>query len=162
MTSQEQSDERAAATLQRVMKEIGWETQPAEGITGFVVDFGDPHTPIANALAGIAPGDQFVFYINFGYEARADRRDECARLLARLNWGLAIGNFEMDYDDGQIRFKSSVDFDGGELTENLVRNTILGAMKAVETYAGAVTDVVMRGVTATDAAARAEQDQSKS
>lgn len=158
-----QPEQQSTETLQRVMKEIGWQPEPAEGdITGFVVDFGEPHVPIATALAAIAPGGQFIFYINFGYAARPDRRDECARLLARLNSGLTIGSFEMDYDDGQIRCKSSVDFGGGELTENLVRNTILGAMKAIEAYAGAVTDVVMRGGTAADAAARAQQDQPES
>lgn len=155
-----QSEQQAAATLKRVMEEIGWQPEPAEGdVTGFVIDFGEPHVPISSALAAIAPGGQFIFYINFGYEARPDRRDECARLFARLNSGLTIGNFELDYDDGQIRCKSSVDFGGGELTENLVRNTIHAAMNAVEAYAGAVTDVVMRGIAATDAVERAEQDQ---
>jgi hypothetical protein len=56
-----------------------------------------------------------------------------------------IGNFEMDYSDGHVRFKSSVNFRGVELSETLIRNTILSAMNAVERYADALIEVLARG-----------------
>ena len=148
----------ANKTLKRVLEEIGWEPRPVDGVTGFVVDFGPPHTPIASGLAAISPEDQFVFYLNFGFVAAPERRDECARLIARANWGLMIGNFEMDYEDGQVRFKSSVPFAGIDLSEPLIRNAILAAMTAVEAYAEAVEDVILRGETATAALAGVNVD----
>lgn len=153
------SGERGLATLKSVLDAIGWEPEPAESIAGFVVDFGEPHVPIANALAAITTDDRFLFYLNFGFDAPAERRDECARLLARANWGLSIGNFEMDYEDGQLRFKVSVAFGGTELAEPLVRNSILAAMSAVEAYAAAFADVIVQGDTAEDAMARAAADE---
>ena len=46
-----------------------------------------------------------------------------------------IGNFELDYDDGQVRFKSCVDFSSTELSETMIRNAILPAMNAIEAFA---------------------------
>lgn len=151
---------RAVDQLKGVLDAIGWEPEPADGITGFVVDFGPPHVPIANALAAISPDEQFVFYINFGYASPPDRRDEIGRLIARANWGLTIGNFEMDDEDGQVRFKSSVNFSGVELTAELIRNAILPAMTAVEAYADAVADVLLHGKTAQAAIASLDADHS--
>ena len=37
--------------------------------------------------------------------APSSRRNDTANLLTRLNWVLRNGNFEMDYSDGEIRYK---------------------------------------------------------
>ena len=150
---------RAIRTLERVLTEIGWEPEPAEGIAGFAVDFGEPHLPVATALAAVSPQEQFVLYLNFGFDAPPDRRDEFARFMARVNWVLTVGDFQLDYDDGQVRFRTSLDFADTELTEDLIRNGIRGAMAAVETYANAVADVVARGRTAAEALASVEADE---
>lgn len=131
------------ATLQKILAEMGWEPQPEPAVAGFYVDFGLPHIPVSEAFAAIsAEPEQFVFYINFGPAVPPDRRDQMAQFIARANWGLTIGNFEMDYEDGHVRFKSSIDFQGIELSEALIRNTILAAMNAVETYADLLIEVI--------------------
>lgn len=135
--------EKPVAVLLKVLTEIGWDPKPEEEAAGFYVDFGPPHIPVSDAFAAIAPDtEQFVIYINFGPSAPSDRMDEIARFLTRANWGLMIGNFEMDYEDGHVRFKSSINFRGTELSETLIRNAILSAMNAVEHYADALIDVL--------------------
>lgn len=46
-------------------------------------------------------------------DMRADEasRDKVAEFLTRANYGLTYGNFEMDYKDGEIRYKMTVDCD---------------------------------------------------
>jgi len=142
----------AAKNLQNVLVALGWEPQLDERSMGFFMDLGPPHVPVASAYAAISiDGEQFVIYFNFGIEAPEESRDEVVRFIARANWGLMIGNFEMDFDDGQVRFKSSLDFSDAELTETLIRNAIRPAMQAVETYAEAIVDVIARGKSAADA-----------
>lgn len=148
--------ERALETLRNVLDELNWEPKRAEGVAGFEVDFGPPYVPVANALAAISGQEQFVFYLNFGFMAGPERRDMCAQFIARANWGLTVGNFEMDYSDGQLRFKSSLAFSGAELTETLIKNAIRAAMNAVEVYADALAGMVMRGETAAAAWARVD------
>ena len=129
-------------TLRRTLTELGWEPeQRTDSI--FYVDFGPPHMPVADAIAAVAVDSrQFVLYINLGVAAPPSRRDEVARFITRANWGLAIGNFELDYEDGHTRFKSSVAFDGKELSPEAIRNAIYWAMNAVETYAEALAEVI--------------------
>jgi hypothetical protein len=129
-------------TLRRTLVELGWEPEQRSEST-FYIDFGHPHMPVADAIAAVVVDSrQFVLYINLGAAAPANRRDEVGRFITRANWGLTIGNFELDYDDGHVRFKSSVAFDGRELSEATIRNAIFWAMNAVETYAEALVEVI--------------------
>ena len=134
---------QAISRLRAVLTELGWELASGSEDNIFFVDFGPSHIPVAEVMAAISfESPRFVIYFNFGVDASAARRDEVARFITRANWGLLSGNFEMDYDDGHVRFKSSVDFNHTELSETLIRNAILSGMKAVEKYADALVEVL--------------------
>ena len=126
----------ATETLRRVLAEIDWETTPDEGGTTYRIDFGPPHVPVSDLIAAIDPDAEcFLLLVNISPVVPAEQRDEVARHINRVNWDLMIGNFEMNHDDGQVRFRSSVDFSGGELKETTLRRTILIAMEIVEAHA---------------------------
>ncbi len=55
------------------------------------------------------------------------------------------------YDDGHVRFKSCLDFHEADSPEQLMRNAILLAMAAVETYADALMEVIVSGKSAEQA-----------
>lgn len=143
---------RAIETLLSVLKDLGWEPQKdAEGV-GFVVDFQPPYIPVAHAYAAVSEElETFIFYLNFGVAAALERRNETAQLLNLANWSLTNGNFEMDSEDGFVRFRSSVCFRGTELSDPLIRNLIRFAMGAVERYASGIIEVMARGKTAEQA-----------
>lgn len=152
--------ERGFATLRKVLKEIEWASDPDEENAAFHVDFGPPHVPVSDAVAAIEPEtERFLFYLNIGPRADSKRIDEVARFITLANSGLAIGNFEMDYNEGLVRFKSSVDFRNTELSEQLIRNAILAAMHAIEVFAEALIDVLGRGKSAQEAFREAEAKQ---
>lgn len=149
---------RALETVRRILIEIGWEPETNDEWSLWV-DFGHPHVPVAGALAAIAPtAEQFIFYLVFGSTVPEERRNQVARFITLANWDLSIGNFEMNYDDGGVRFKSSIDFAGEELREAFIRNAILSAMRAVETYADPMTSVVNEGANAMEAIRNAEAE----
>ncbi len=52
--------------------------------------------------------DGFTVYTVFPVKAPEGKRDAIAAFLTRANYGLILGNFEMDFDDGEIRFKVTV------------------------------------------------------
>jgi hypothetical protein len=134
--------DNAIEILKRVLTEIGWTPEPIED-GAFQIDFGPPYLPISTGLAAIArDAGQFVLYLNFGFFVAHERRDEVLRLIARANWGLIIGSFELDLDDGHLRFKSSLDFDGTELNDDLISNAVLGAIRAVEAHASALMQLI--------------------
>lgn len=154
------NSQQAFETLRKVLTEIEWASEPDVEHSSFYIDFGPPHMPVSDAVAAIAmEAEHFLFYVNFGPLALPERRDEVARFITLANWGLSVGNFEMDYEDGFVRFKSSVGFSNTDLPEALIRNAILAAMNAIEIYAEPLIDVLGRGKSAQEAFTEAKANQ---
>jgi len=74
-----------------------------------------------------------------------------AELLTRANYGIRIGNFEMAYSDGEIRDKSSFDFESQSLTPTLIRNSIYPAVHTMDYYLPGLMRVVFGGATPLEA-----------
>ena len=53
-----------------------------------------------------------MFYSVIPVTAPEGRRIAVAELLTRANYGMLIGNFELDLDDDEIRYKTSIDMEG--------------------------------------------------
>jgi hypothetical protein len=126
----------ALETLRRVLAEIDWEISPADNGSSYIIDFGPPHVPVSELIAAVdQDAECFLLLVNLSPPVSSERRDEVARYVNSVNWDLMIGNFEMNHDDGRVRFRSSVDFRGGDLKETTLRRTILSAMEIVEAHA---------------------------
>lgn len=93
------------------------------------------------------PLEQFIFYAVATVRAPEEVRPAIAEFITRANYGLRIGNFEMDYSDGEIRYKSSVDFEGFELTLALIRNTVYPAVQTMDHYLVGLMRVMYGGQT---------------
>lgn len=62
------------------------------------------------------------------------RRVAAAEFLTRANYGMAVGNFELDMEDGEVRFKTSLDSGGGVLGAEHVRPLIDVALQMMRDY----------------------------
>jgi hypothetical protein len=144
--------------LRRVLEQLGWEPQEGRTPGSYFIDFGEPHVPLTSAIAALTEHGFFMFYAIFGVSAAEDIRDEVARFITRANYGLSVGCFEMDYDDGRLQMRSSVDFKGIDLSEKLMVNVIVPAMAAVEQYADALMDVLAGKKSAVEAIQEAESE----
>ncbi|MBE9141503.1 YbjN domain-containing protein [Nodosilinea sp. LEGE 07088] len=56
---------------------------------------------------------QMVFYSLCPFTAPEDKRAAVAEFLTRANYGMVLGNFELDFDDGEIRYKTSTVLEAG-------------------------------------------------
>jgi hypothetical protein len=54
---------------------------------------------------------QIVFYSYFPMKLAEDKRTAGAEYAARANYGMIIGNLEIDVNDGEVRFKTSLDIE---------------------------------------------------
>lgn len=59
---------------------------------------------------------------------------QISEYLHRVNFGLNNGNFEMDYDDGEIRYKTYVSVENIELSNDIVEESILIPIFMFEKY----------------------------
>jgi len=65
-----------------------------------------------------------IFYSVLNIVVPEYKRKSVAELITRINNELIIGNFNLDFSDGEIRYRTSVDFEGIKLTADLLRNII--------------------------------------
>ena len=76
----------------------------------------------------------FFFYSICPVNVPAERRLPVAEFLTRANYGLKVGNFEMDIDDGEVRFKTSIDVEKTELNRELVSNLVYANVWTMDRY----------------------------
>lgn len=69
------------------------------------------------------------------------QRSAMAELLTRVNFGLPVGNFEMDLTDGEVRFKTSVDVTGDRLSTALFEALFETNAAAMDIYLPALEAV---------------------
>ena len=89
---------------------------------------------------------------------------EMLELLTRANWGLPLGNFEMDLSDGEVRFKTSVDVEGVPLhqppgapaAEMAITNILMANKVAMDRYLPAILGLIYGDETVVTLIDRAE------
>lgn len=91
--------------------------------------------------------EEFLFYAVAPVKVPDMVRPAVAEYLTRANYGLRIGNFELDYSDGEVRYKSSLDFEGQILTNELIRNAIYPAVHTMDRYLPGLLRVSFGGAT---------------
>ena len=89
-----------------------------------------------------------------------DRRGEVGNFLHRANFGLVVGNFEIDLDSGEVRFRTSLDLDGVVASHELIRNMIFGNVAVVNDYLSGLNRVIHGGLSAKEAIELVEGDGS--
>lgn len=94
---------------------------------------------------------RFIFYSVCPVTAPEGERRVFAEFLTRANYGLVLGNFEMDWDDGEIRYKTSIDFEGDRLTPALIRQVVYPNVRAMGTHLPAIRAIVADGLSADQA-----------
>lgn len=57
-----------------------------------------------------------------------------AEFLHRANYGLKDGNFEMDYRDGEIRYKSFVNFKNIDVSQEVIEESIIVGAAMIDRY----------------------------
>ena len=88
------------------------------------------------------------------------RKPECAELLHRLNYGQKAGCYEMDMDEGQVRFRSALFRAQEGFTSEIVGAAIAYNLKTVDDNLPTILRVVYGGKTAGEALRTATEDDS--
>jgi hypothetical protein len=73
-----------------------------------------------------------------------EQRRAMGELCNRANFGLAVGNFELDHDGGEVRFRTSLDALDAGATRELIRNIVVANVVTFDQYLPAI-DAVLAG-----------------
>lgn len=99
---------------------------------------------------------QFVFYSLCPVNPPDSKRLAVAEFLTRANSGMIIGNFEMDFDDGEIRYKTSIDVEDDSLSSALIKRLVYANVMMMDAYLPGIMSVIYGDVTPVDAIAQIE------
>lgn len=78
--------------------------------------------------------EQLIFYSIYPRIAEGRQRSSVAEFITRANSGIVSGNFEMDYEDGTIRYKTGIDIDGEELTLDIIMRLVYTNVVMMDKY----------------------------
>ena len=99
---------------------------------------------------------QCLFYSVAPVRAPEVLRPAVAEYLTRANWGLIIGNFELDLEDGEVRYKTSIQLEGIDLSDQLLRPLVYGNVEVVDKYLPGLEAVISLTKTPSSAIAAIE------
>jgi hypothetical protein len=90
---------------------------------------------------------QLIFYSVCPNAAPEDRRIPAMEFITRANYELVVGNYEMDLRDGEIRYKTSVDVEGTEISPALIRQVVYFNVMTMNKYLPGLMSVLYANVT---------------
>ncbi|MFT7580519.1 MAG: hypothetical protein ACI9MR_002190 [Myxococcota bacterium] len=143
-------------TLVRYLEEDTWtyEVHGAGENRRIALRFEGEHVQVACWLVVYEETERICFISAFPVVVPEDMRPAIAEYLTRANHGVVMGNFEMDYDDGAIHFRTSVDVEGIEVTKQFIKNNLLVVnLGTADRYFPGLMKVLYAGMTPADAVA---------
>jgi hypothetical protein len=102
--------------------------------------------------------EQFVFYSLCPIKAPKSKLLKMAEFLTRANYGLIIGNFEMDFEDGEIRFKTSIDVENTDLNSALIKPIVYANIFTMDRYLPGIMTVVSGALSPKQAVEQIEEE----
>lgn len=98
----------------------------------------------------------FLFFSVCPVNVPPAKRTAMAEFICRANYGLPIGNFEMDVDDGEVRFKTGIDTEDTQLTDPIIRNLVYANVLAMDRYLPGIMNVIYSEMSPAEAIERIE------
>ncbi len=85
---------------------------------------------------------QFVFYSLCPLVVPEEGKMAIAEFITKVNFGMVIGNFEFDFSDGEIRYKTSLDVEGDRLSNALIKQSVYLNVLTMDKYLPALVSVI--------------------
>lgn len=142
---------QAFEVVGQYLEEDGWFPRRLEGKYIYTANYVGANGELRCYAIVRVDLEQFIFYAVAPIKVPEPVRIAAAEYLTRANYGMRIGNFELDFADGEVRYKSSVDFEGQPLTAGLIRNAIYPAVHVLDKYLSGLMRVAYGGATPSEA-----------
>jgi hypothetical protein len=119
--------------------------------------FGGPHTSYQTFFLIDEDKELIRFYVRPPFRVLPERRLAVAEALTRANYNLPIGNFELDFSDGEVRFKVAIDVEGGKLGSTMIHNMMSAGLTFSDRYYPAIMRVTYADISPEDAIREVEE-----
>ncbi|MDJ0734407.1 MAG: YbjN domain-containing protein [Nostocaceae cyanobacterium] len=100
---------------------------------------------------------QFVFYSICPINTPENKSLPITEFITRANYGMIMGNFEFDFTDGEIRYKTGIDVEGDRLSFALIKQMVYANVMMMDEYLPGIAAVIDSDVSPADAIRSIEQ-----
>jgi hypothetical protein len=146
-----QNGVKAFDTLAHFLEEDGWYPRRLENRHSFTMTYTGQNGDLRCYAIVRVDLEEFLYYAIAPVKITDEVRPAVAEFITRANYGLRIGNFELDYSDGEVRYKSSLNFEDQDLTPELISNAIYPAVQTMDRYLPGLLRVSYGGATPLEA-----------
>ncbi|MEM9544023.1 MAG: YbjN domain-containing protein [Cyanobacteria bacterium P01_E01_bin.42] len=137
-------------------KEDDWPFQEIEGEQALYSSFQGEHGKWDCYAKVLTEQMQFVFYSVYPINVPESKCFAIAEFLTRANYGMIIGNFELDFNDGEIRYKTSMNVEDNNLSSTSIKKLVYANVTMMEEYLPGIMSVIYGEKTPREAIAQIE------
>lgn len=110
------------------------------GIQGETADF--------DCFVDIKPDRHLcILYVIAPNRVPSQKRTQVAEFLTRANYGLILGCFELDMDDGEVRYRTSVQIEDSEMSQAMIKTMIYASIATMEGYYRGLMSIIYGSAT---------------
>jgi hypothetical protein len=128
--------------LKRIFVENDWPFSEVRGAQVLVSDLSGPLGTWKFYAQVVEEQDLILLYSVCPLRVPAERRPEVSQFLTGANYGLAAGNFELDFEDGEIRYKTVLPSYGDGLDAAVLKRLVRSNGMAMEAYLPGIGAVI--------------------
>lgn len=103
----------------------------------------------------------FRFYSVSPVKIPQHKYSQMAEFITRANYGLILGNFEMDFRDGETRYKTSIFVGDSELDYPVIKRMIYSNLVTLDDYFPSIMKIVYGNISAEEAIKEIEEKQER-
>ncbi len=135
----------------RFFEEHKWRFEKLEDDRIIHLGFGGENGHFRCAAVVNEDDDMLQFFTFVPLRITEERRADLAEFITRANYGMKIGKFEMDYDDGELRFHTGARYTDQSLPHEIIRDVIGVNLVTTDRYFPALTRLLFGGLTPAEA-----------
>ena len=131
-----------AEKIETFLKEQDW-TYDYDQFHGVFSVEADLECKLASALIVYqATEEGFLCYTTIAQQAVSSIRPMMGEYLHRANYGLPNGNFEFDYDSGEIHYKTYFDCPEGAVTQKQLEDSVTIGLSVFDRYGDGLYEIL--------------------
>lgn len=101
---------------------------------------------------------QFIFYCLCPIKIPKSKRRAVGEFLSRANYGMIIGNFELDFAEGEVAYKTSIDVEGSTLTFPQMKRLVDTNVAMMDQYLPGIKSVIQGDASPEEAISQIENN----
>jgi hypothetical protein len=139
------------------LRQEAWPFHQLEGQPVVQVNFQGDNGRWGCIAQVVEPEKLFVFYSICPANTPPEKRPAMAEFICRANYGLLLGNFELDFEDGEVRFRTSLDLGVDRLSLALLKQAIYTNLIIMDRYLPGIMVINFGSLSPAEAITQVEQ-----